>query len=43
MDNVALTHYINAWRKKEDDRMKEEARKKAKEGQSYKDLFPPAS
>jgi hypothetical protein len=33
-DNVALACYINARRMKEEDRRKEEARKKAEEGQS---------
>jgi hypothetical protein len=42
-NNAALTHYIDAKRKKEEDRRKEEARKKAEEGQSYKGIFPPAS
>jgi hypothetical protein len=42
-DNVALTHYINAKRKNEEDRRKEEARKKVEEGQSSKGPFPPAS
>jgi hypothetical protein len=37
MDKVTLAHYINAKRKKE------EACKKAEEGQSSKGLFPPAS
>jgi hypothetical protein len=39
-DNQALTQYINAKRKKEDLQKKaeEEARKKAKEGQSFKDV-----
>jgi hypothetical protein len=36
MDNVALARYINA-------KKKEEARKKTREGQSSKGLFPPAS
>jgi hypothetical protein len=38
MDNTALTRYINARRKKEQDQRKEEARKKAEEGQSSKDV-----
>jgi hypothetical protein len=46
MNNTALAHYINARRKKEEDRRKEEAlkkmeknaRKKAREGQSSKDV-----
>jgi hypothetical protein len=42
-DNTALAHFINAKRKKEVDRRKEEARKKAEEGQSSKGLFPPLS
>jgi hypothetical protein len=45
-DNATLAHYINARRKKEEDRRKEEARKKAEEearkkveeGQSSKDV-----
>jgi hypothetical protein len=41
MDNAALTRYINAKRK--ENWRKEEARKKAKEGQSSKGLFPLAS
>jgi hypothetical protein len=41
MDNAALSHYINAKRKKEEDHRKEEARKKAEEDQSSKCLFPP--
>jgi hypothetical protein len=36
-NNAALTHYINA-RRKEEDRRKEETHKKAKEGQSSKDV-----
>jgi hypothetical protein len=43
MNNVALTRYVNAKRKKEEDRSKEEARKKVEEGQSSKCLFPPPS
>jgi hypothetical protein len=43
MDNTALARYINAKRKNEKDRRKEEIRKKAKEGQSSKGPFPPAS
>jgi hypothetical protein len=51
MDNAALTRYINARRRKEEDRRKYEARKKleedackkAGEGQSSKGLFPPDS
>jgi hypothetical protein len=43
MNNVTLARYINAKRKKEEDRRKEEACKKVEEGQSSKDLFPPAS
>jgi hypothetical protein len=39
-DNVAVAHYINAKRKKKENRSKEEARKKADEGQSS---FPPTS
>jgi hypothetical protein len=31
MDNVALAHYINDIRKKDEDRRKEKARKKAEE------------
>jgi hypothetical protein len=42
-DNTALARYINAKRKKEEDRRKEEACKKAEEGQSSKCPFPPAS
>jgi hypothetical protein len=38
-DNVAVTRYINA-KRKEENRSKEEARKKADEGQSS---FPPTS
>jgi hypothetical protein len=36
-DNVALAHYINARRKKED-RREEETHKKVEEGQSSKDV-----
>jgi hypothetical protein len=36
-NNTTLAHYINAKRKKED------AHKKAEEGQSSKGLFPPTS
>jgi hypothetical protein len=43
MDNATLAHYINVKRKKEEDQRKEEACKKAEEGQSSKGLFPPAS
>jgi hypothetical protein len=43
MKNAALAHYINAKRRKEEDRRKEEARMKAEEGQSSKGLFPLAS
>jgi hypothetical protein len=43
MNNAALARYINAKRKEEEDRRKEEAHKKAKEGQSSKGLFLPAS
>jgi hypothetical protein len=39
-DNATLVHYINAERKTEEDRRKEEARKKAEKGWR---LFPPAS
>jgi hypothetical protein len=42
-DNAPLTHYINAKRKKEDDRRKEEACKKVEEGQSSKCPFPSTS
>jgi hypothetical protein len=42
-DNAALAHYINAERKKKEDRRKEEAWKKVEEGQSSKGPFPPAS
>jgi hypothetical protein len=42
IDNAALARYINAKRKKEEDRRKE-ACKKAEEGQSSKGPFPPAS
>jgi hypothetical protein len=42
-NNVTLACYINAKRKKEYDRRKEETCKKAEKGQSSKDLFPPAS
>jgi hypothetical protein len=42
-NNVALTCYVNAKRKKEEDWRKEEARKKVEEGQSSKCLFPPPS
>jgi hypothetical protein len=42
-NNAALARYINAKRKKEEDRRKEEACKKAEEGQSSKGIFPPAS
>jgi hypothetical protein len=41
-DNAPLTHYINAKRKKEEDRRKEEACKKV-EGQSSKCPFPSTS
>jgi hypothetical protein len=41
--NAAPACYINAKRKKKEDRRNEEARKKAEEGQSSKDPFPPAS
>jgi ribonuclease BN (tRNA processing enzyme) len=41
-NNVVLTHYMNAKRKKDEDWRKEEARKKVEEGQSSKGLFPPA-
>jgi hypothetical protein len=40
IDNAALARYINAKRKKEEDQMKDEPRKKAKEDQSS---FPLAS
>jgi hypothetical protein len=43
MDNIAMTHYINAKRKKDDDRRNEEVRKKAEESQSSKVPFSPAS
>jgi hypothetical protein len=43
MDNAALAHYINAKRKEEEDWRKEEAHRKAEEGQSSKCLFPLAS
>jgi hypothetical protein len=43
MNNAALARYINAKRKKGEDRRKEEVRKKAEEGQSSKGFFPPAS
>jgi hypothetical protein len=43
MNNAALACYINAKRKKEEDRWKEEAHKKADEGQSSKGIFPLAS
>jgi hypothetical protein len=43
MDNAALARYINIKRKKEEDRRKEEAHKKAVEGESSKGLFPPNS
>jgi hypothetical protein len=33
-DNIVLAHYINAKRKKEEDRRKEEAHKKVEEGHS---------
>jgi ribosome-interacting GTPase 1 len=42
-NNATLAHYINIKRKKEEDRRKNEAHKKAEEGQSSKDHFPPAS
>jgi hypothetical protein len=37
-DNIILARYINAGRKKEEDRRKEEAYKKVEEGQSSKDI-----
>jgi hypothetical protein len=43
MNNATLARYINAKRKKEEDRRKEEACNKVEEGQSSKGLFPPAS
>jgi hypothetical protein len=45
MDNVALAHYINARRKKEEAHKKaeEDALKKVEEGQSSKGIFPPGS
>jgi hypothetical protein len=42
-NNAALAHYINTKRKEEEDRRKEDAHKKAEEGQSSKGLFLPAS
>jgi ribosomal protein S6 len=42
MDNAALARYINI-KRKEEDRRKEEAHKKAVEGESSKGLFPPNS
>jgi hypothetical protein len=41
-DNAALARYINTKKKKLEDRRKEDARKKAEEGQSSKGIFPPA-
>jgi hypothetical protein len=43
MDNATLTYYINAKRKKKEDRRKEDACKKAEEGQSSNGPFSPAS
>jgi hypothetical protein len=39
MDNATLARYINVKRKKEEDWMKEEARKKLRESQSFKDVW----
>jgi hypothetical protein len=41
--NIAMTHYINAKRKNDDDQRNEEVRKKAEESQSSKVPFSPAS
>jgi uncharacterized membrane protein YgaE (UPF0421/DUF939 family) len=42
-DNTTMSHYINAKRKKKEDRRKMEVRKKAEEYQSSKCLFPSVS